>query len=301
VKSLEETPRLIDDPEIGRELELGLERMSSNLPSAEQLAGMAARLGVTPNPAPASGSAPVSKTLLKLAAGAGISGAVLWAILQASAPSPTTVPVPSPSPVPSETSHVEGAAPVEPATPVGPNRRAPGTPNQPAAPAATAAALDDSALSAPTPPVPATETPEVSTPSPRTPGASPRANEAPAPTSERPSERPAAKAPGKAPVPTSDDATTPGRPPTASPPGETALLRDARLALNGEPARALALTEQHRRDYPSGGFTQEREVIAITALARLGRTSEARSRADRFRSAYPTSPYIERIDRAVPP
>jgi outer membrane protein assembly factor BamD (BamD/ComL family) len=78
-------------------------------------------------------------------------------------------------------------------------------------------------------------------------------------------------------------------------------LRDARLALNSDPARALALTEQHRREYPNGGFSQEREVIAITALARLGRTSEARSRADRFRSAHPTSPYIERVNRAVPP
>jgi outer membrane protein assembly factor BamD (BamD/ComL family) len=48
-------------------------------------------------------------------------------------------------------------------------------------------------------------------------------------------------------------------------------------------------------------LVQEREVIAITALARLGRLSEAQRRAERFRAAYPSSPYVDRVDRVVPP
>ena len=52
----QDPPRLLDDPGTG-ELRLGLERMSSNLPSPEALARMAERLGVAPDPTPAGASA----------------------------------------------------------------------------------------------------------------------------------------------------------------------------------------------------------------------------------------------------
>jgi hypothetical protein len=90
------------------------------------------------------------------------------------------------------------------------------------------------------------------------------------------------------------------KPPPAIGISETQILRDARLVLDRDPRSALALSEQHRRDYPNGSFTQERELIAITALVKLGRQSEASDRAARFRSAYPSSPYRARLDRIVP-
>ena len=80
---------------------------------------------------------------------------------------------------------------------------------------------------------------------------------------------------------------------------EIALLKDARAALAASPAQALALTERHRADYPRGALVQERELIAITALARLGQSSNAKQRADRFRKAYPRSAYLTQIDRVL--
>jgi hypothetical protein len=78
-------------------------------------------------------------------------------------------------------------------------------------------------------------------------------------------------------------------------------LRDTRLVLDRNPQIALSFAEQHRRDYPNGSFTQERELIAITALVRLGQTSSAAARAARFRQSYPRSPYAASLDRLVPP
>jgi len=80
---------------------------------------------------------------------------------------------------------------------------------------------------------------------------------------------------------------------------EAALLGRAQQALSGNPASALALTEEHRRAYPSGALGQESEVIAIEALAELGRVGEARSRADVFRAKYPSSAHLRRIDRLL--
>jgi hypothetical protein len=295
MKSPEETPRLLEEPgEIGRELKLGLERMSSNLPSAEQLASLSARLGVRPDGADVSSSAPASKTLLKMLAGAGISGAVLFALLRGSAPDAANVPALPVSAATPVASSDERPAPLPvPGAPVS-NGRTTARPGVPPDSEPPAVAPDTAPLAPTTAPG---EPAEVSPPSERKAAETPRPNEKHLP----PSERAEPRATSRAPVATSESSPAPARAPSASAPSETALLRDARLALNGDPAGALALTEQHRREYPSGGFAQEREVIAITALARLGRTSEARSRAERFRSAYPTSPYIERVDRAVPP
>jgi hypothetical protein len=87
----------------------------------------------------------------------------------------------------------------------------------------------------------------------------------------------------------------------AAKPTEAELLRDARQVLDRSPVVALSLCDEHQRDYPRGGLTQERELIAIAALLRLGRTSSAEARAARFRATYPRSPYLTRLDRLVPP
>jgi hypothetical protein len=76
---------------------------------------------------------------------------------------------------------------------------------------------------------------------------------------------------------------------------ESALLQRAQGALASDPARALSLTDQHRRSFPAGALREEREAIAIQALRRLGREPEARARAARFETKYPNSVHRPRV------
>jgi hypothetical protein len=77
---------------------------------------------------------------------------------------------------------------------------------------------------------------------------------------------------------------------------ELQLLARAQAALDTDAGRALAITSDHERQFPHGALVQEREVIAIEALLRLGRRAEAAARAARFRRLYPTSVRERRID-----
>jgi len=86
--------------------------------------------------------------------------------------------------------------------------------------------------------------------------------------------------------------------PVAEP--ESAILARAQDALAGSPARALALTDLHLARYPGGQLAQEREVLAITALLKMGRAAEARARAERFLAAYPTSGDRRRLAVLIP-
>jgi hypothetical protein len=76
---------------------------------------------------------------------------------------------------------------------------------------------------------------------------------------------------------------------------EIELLKRAKSALMADPLQAFALTERCRAQYGGGSFAQEREYIAISALSRLGRGAEARSRASLFRLHYPNSAYLPRL------
>jgi hypothetical protein len=81
---------------------------------------------------------------------------------------------------------------------------------------------------------------------------------------------------------------------------ERSLLDIARTALGrGDGANALEAADRHTRDFPHGQLTEEREAIAIQALVKLGRTAEARARADRFRARYPHSVLLVVVDAAV--
>jgi hypothetical protein len=84
----------------------------------------------------------------------------------------------------------------------------------------------------------------------------------------------------------------------SKPLGEAALLEQARRALNGSPSSALQLANQHRARFPNGVLTQEREVIAIEALRRLHRSSEAEQRAGGFSKAFPGSAHQRMVDEA---
>lgn len=104
--------------------------------------------------------------------------------------------------------------------------------------------------------------------------------------------------------PTSSAETVPlvgredGRP-TAAPPSpttEVTLLRDAQDALRTAPAAALFLANEHAARFPAGVLGQEREVIAIEALIKVGRREEARARAGRFLAAVPRTAYRPRVE-----
>lgn len=78
---------------------------------------------------------------------------------------------------------------------------------------------------------------------------------------------------------------------------EDAMLEQARRALGSDPRRALALTREHETTYPGGVLAQEREVIAIEALRRLGRADEAARRLERFERLFPQSAHRRKLER----
>jgi hypothetical protein len=80
---------------------------------------------------------------------------------------------------------------------------------------------------------------------------------------------------------------------------ETRLIDAARAALAASPGRALAVLEDHRREFPSGQLAAEREFLAVEALRRMGRSDEARRRADALIARWASSPYAARARRVL--
>ncbi len=76
---------------------------------------------------------------------------------------------------------------------------------------------------------------------------------------------------------------------------EVSLLEEAERTSRSDPQRALDLTERDATRFPSGALVQEREVIAIAALAQLGRMDDARTRANQFFRAFPGSAHGPRV------
>jgi len=288
MKPAEDLPRLLDDPGLeASELGQALRGLSARLPGPERLASIAAAVGAA-SPAVASSGLPV----LKLALGAGalvVAGGAVLVWLSSPPPAieardtvrPPSVAVPSP------------AEPAPQAVPPGgptPRHDHPQAASDPGVPEARTAPTSEDEIPSPSavaPTVPA---------EPNAPGTPRAAATTPAPLPSSPPVHPRTNEPAAA-------RPQPGSPipPPAQPASEAEILRDARLALEQSPQIALSLTEQHRSEYPGGKFAQEREIIAITALVRLGRSGDAEARAARFRKAYPTSPYSGRLDRLVPP
>jgi hypothetical protein len=90
-----------------------------------------------------------------------------------------------------------------------------------------------------------------------------------------------------------------GQTATAPRDDELALLERAERSLATAPAVSLSLADAHERLFPSGSMEEEREVIAVSALARLGRQREARARADLFAREHSGSAYTMRIQHAL--
>ena len=63
----------------------------------------------------------------------------------------------------------------------------------------------------------------------------------------------------------------------------------------GDAKRALELTREHGARCPNGSFVQERERVAIEALALLGEGEMMRTRAKAFELRFPSSPHVRRI------
>jgi hypothetical protein len=84
-----------------------------------------------------------------------------------------------------------------------------------------------------------------------------------------------------------------------SPEDEQRALERARGLLRSDPGEALRVAEEAP---PAGSrLAEERELIALEALQRLGRAEALRTRAERFLRRFPRSLYAERVRRWVAP
>lgn len=109
-------------------------------------------------------------------------------------------------------------------------------------------------------------------------------------------EPPGHAGPQRAPAPAASAEPQPAAPGVEAAETEVSLLARAQAALANSPQAALDLVTSHALRFGAGSLAQEREMIAISALLRLGRRGEADTRARAFRSAFPTSAYTRRID-----
>ena len=80
---------------------------------------------------------------------------------------------------------------------------------------------------------------------------------------------------------------------------ELLIVRQAQDALASNPERALALADEHAHLFPNGELTQEREVVAASALAKLGRRDEALVRARALVRRFPRTPYVAHLEKAL--
>ena len=131
----------------------------------------------------------------------------------------------------------------------------------------------------------ASQGPAASSSAPPVSSASPTVSSSPARAADAAPRRPGVSSPGRV-------GTTPD--------DEIALIRRARAELDqGHARRSLELLGQHRRRFSHGLLEQEREVLAIDALVRLGRRRAARARAARFHRRFPDSALGSRVRSLV--
>ncbi|MDF2693760.1 MAG: hypothetical protein K0S65_2143 [Labilithrix sp.] len=97
-------------------------------------------------------------------------------------------------------------------------------------------------------------------------------------------------------VPSAKSSPSADAPPSVS---ELEVARRAQAMLASNPGRALAMADQLARDFPNGEFVQEREAIAVEALARVGRKEEALQRARALLRRFPRTPYAARLEMVI--
>lgn len=259
-----------------------IEVLRDNVPDATELASLASRLALQGLDVTAQAPSKPAKTWKRWAiGGAGGAAAVLvWLALRGSQPMPHATLSKASAPPPSPAAVIEEQVATRRPANVAGNARAPG--------AATESTLAPS-----------------NAPLPTTPDDSKAPNEATAPASPSKGLSEPARSAAQSPVapsrpgaPSVSTGTAAGAPlgvDAATAPSEIELLRDARFALRQSPGRALELTDQHVRLYPQGKLTQERELLAISALVALGRRTAALSRGASFERLFPASPYRKQV------
>jgi hypothetical protein len=81
---------------------------------------------------------------------------------------------------------------------------------------------------------------------------------------------------------------------------ERLLIDRARAAIaRGRAVDAQQAVDEHAREFPRGQLAEEREALAVQALAQAGRTREATQRAAAFRKRWPDSVLTPVVDEAV--
>jgi hypothetical protein len=80
---------------------------------------------------------------------------------------------------------------------------------------------------------------------------------------------------------------------------EIAQLARIKLLVEDDPGRAYRLAQAGHREFKGGMLRQEREALAVLALAKLGDAAQARTRAHDFLVRYPDSPLRDRIQAAL--
>jgi hypothetical protein len=104
------------------------------------------------------------------------------------------------------------------------------------------------------------------------------------------------RAPESEPAPTVQP-IVPEPPPLSLLRDEQRILDGARAALARDDARAaFEAIERHAEQHPAGILAEERDALRLIALARAGLRDRARVHHERFRSRYPQSPLLPRID-----
>jgi hypothetical protein len=79
------------------------------------------------------------------------------------------------------------------------------------------------------------------------------------------------------------------------------LERAQKLVMREDFTAVLTLTAEHERRYPKGRFCEEREALRLRALIGLGRGREARQAVAQFRTEYPRSVLLPKLDDLLPP
>ncbi|HET6585537.1 MAG TPA: hypothetical protein VFG69_18890 [Nannocystaceae bacterium] len=95
------------------------------------------------------------------------------------------------------------------------------------------------------------------------------------------------RSPAKSPAPRESDDDALAR--------EMAATAAAKRALATDPARALELVAAADREFPGSVYEEDREGIAVLALAKLGHSDRARVRGEAYLSAHPKGSYADRI------
>lgn len=94
----------------------------------------------------------------------------------------------------------------------------------------------------------------------------------------------------------------PKLPPAEALRAELAQLDAARARLaSGRPDEALRLLDAYARSTPRGRLKLEAEVLRIDALAKSGRSAQAKARAQAFLARYPNSVLAARVRRIAEP